>query len=112
MHKFYFIALLILFFVACQDREPDPVLTPVWLEARIAELEDSGCTGCNIKRYTYQEEFYYHVYCNYWSCIDCEIYHFDGEPVNWEYTDRADFWANKSRTLLLWECPADSTSQP
>ncbi|WP_167617632.1 hypothetical protein [Maribellus sediminis] len=112
MRKLYFIVLLLLAFIACEDREPDPVVIPVWLEARISELEDSGCVGCNIRRYTYKEEYFYHVYCNYWSCIDCEIYHYDGEPVDWEYTDRADFWANKNRTLLLWECPVDSTSQP
>lgn len=112
MRKFYLIAVLFLLAIACEDRETDPVLTPVWLEARIAELEESGCVGCTIKRYTYKEEFFYHVYCNYWSCIDCEIYHFDGEPVDWEIVDRADFWENKTRQILLWECPADSTAQP
>jgi hypothetical protein len=112
MRKFLYISILYLLLGACEDREPDPVLTPVWLEARIAELEESGCAGCNIKRYTYREEFYYQVYCNYWSCLDCEMYHFDGVRVDWEITDRADFWENKTRQILLWECLADSTTQP
>jgi len=104
MRKLQTLAALILIFIACEDREPAPVVIPNWLESRIAELEDSACPGCKITRYTYEEEFYYQVYCSFWSCSDCEIYHFDGTEVDWEFVDKADFIQNRTRPELLWEC--------
>lgn len=104
MRKIQILVVLILALAACEDREPQPITTPVWLESRIAELESSECPGCNIQRYTYNEEYYYHVYCNFWSCSDCEIYNYNGAEVDWEIIDKADFMQNKQRPILIWEC--------
>ncbi len=104
MRKLFYIALFITTLVACEDREPDPIVTPAWLESRITEIEETGCEGCSVRRYRYKEEYFYHVYCNYWSCYDCEIYRYDGTPVDWEVIDHQDFEENKTRSVLLWEC--------
>lgn len=102
--------ILLLFFVAltilsCEEREPDPILVPEWLHPRLQELEAGGdCFGCTVQRWTYNEEYFYHLYCSYWSCSDCEIYHHDGRPVDWELIDRVDFNANKYRPVKVWEC--------
>lgn len=96
---------LILVLAACQDREPDPIIIPDALKPRLLELEKSGdCFGCTVQRWTYDDAFFYHLYCSYWSCSDCEIYKFDGTLVDWADIDRADFEANKHRPEKIWEC--------
>ncbi len=101
-----FCFLFLLAMVSCEERIPDPVLTPNWLKLRIAELEqqEGGCTGCKIVRYTYNEEFFYWTQCNNSSCFDCEIYYYNGEQVNWDLIDKADFDKSKDRPVILWEC--------
>ncbi len=111
MRNLQILAALLFIFIACEDREPAPVVIPNWLESRIAELEESACPGCNVTRYTYEEAFYYQVYCNYWSCSDCEIYHYDGVAVDWEIMDKADFMQNRTRPVLMWECSAESSGE-
>lgn len=108
MKKAQILILLFWAFVACEDREPDPVITPAWLETRIAGIEENGCEGCSVRRYTYNEEYFYHIYCNHWSCYDCEIYRSDGARVDWEVVDHQDYDKNKTRSVLLWECNTDS----
>ncbi|QIA09781.1 hypothetical protein [Draconibacterium halophilum] len=103
-------ALLMLFLglalVSCEDREPEPILIPEWLKPRLTELESSGeCYGCQVQRWSYNEEYFYHLYCGYWSCSDCEVYHYDGRRVEWGATaDPVDFNENKHRPVLVWEC--------
>lgn len=105
MNKLLFILLAVLVFVSCENREPDPVIVPDWLELRLIELENSGdCYGCTVQRWTYKEEFFYHLYCSYWSCSDCEIYRYDGSLVDWELIDHVDFDANKARPEIIWQC--------
>ena len=111
MRKLQILIFFLLTFAACENREPDPVITPVWLEARIAGLEEGGCQGCSVKRYTYKEEYFFHVYCNYWSCYDCEIYRYDGTLVDWEIINHQDFDKNKARPILIWECNTEETGE-
>ncbi|MBN1767068.1 MAG: hypothetical protein JW842_01030 [Prolixibacteraceae bacterium] len=111
MRKIGFIGILLVLMMACEDREPAAIETPAWLETRIAELESSNCQGCTITRYTYNEEFFYHVYCNTWSCLACEVYHYNGDLVTWgEDVDPADFEQNKTRPVKIWECNTGSES--
>ncbi|HPF52860.1 MAG TPA: hypothetical protein PK335_14865 [Draconibacterium sp.] len=110
MQKLQLITLLFVLLISCQDREAAPVTIPVWLEPRIQELEASGCYGCSVTRYTYNDEFYYHVYCNYWSCSNCETYHYNGDLVDWSVTSYADFYQNKTRPIILWECAKDTSA--
>ena len=109
MRKLWSIIILFVMLIACEDREVAPVTIPSWLEPRIEELEASGCAGCSITRFTYREEYFYLVYCNIWSCVDCETYHYNGEPVVWgEDVDQVDFESNKTRPIKIWECSNDS----
>ena len=105
MKRYMFLLFLLVAFISCEDREPQAVLVPEWIKPRLAELDNSGdCVGCTVQRWTYREEYYYHLYCNYWSCLDCEIYRYDGTLVDWTLIDHADFDANKSRPAKIWEC--------
>ncbi|HYQ57413.1 MAG TPA: hypothetical protein VEP89_08685 [Draconibacterium sp.] len=109
MQKLFFIALFIVTLLACQDREAEPIIVPGWIKPRLVELTNSEeCNGCRVQRWTYNEEYFYHLYCDDWSCLDCEVYHYDGTPVEWDVTvDHADFNANKHRPILIWECGDD-----
>jgi len=108
----YTLLLLSLFLINCEKREAEVIVIPIWMEARLLELEDSGqCYGCTLQRWTYNNEYYYHLYCNYWSCSNCEVYRFNGDKVVWgENVDAADYEANKHRPLKLWECGDEITS--
>lgn len=106
MKKIIIIGIVIFLGLSCEDRTPQPVLMPLWLESRMVELEqqEGGCLGCRITRYTYSNEFFYWVVCNTSSCDDCEIYYYNGDPVDWEVTDKVDFKANIQRPEIIWEC--------
>jgi hypothetical protein len=106
-----FVNILILFilvsaFVSCEDREADNTGVPVWLQSQLKELEDSGeCDGCTLQRWTYDDDYYYHLYCSNWSCSDCVIYDTDGNLVVWgEEIDHLDYEQNKYRPIKIWEC--------
>jgi len=109
MQKLVSICISILLLAACENRDPEPITTPAWLETRIAELEATGCEGCSIKRYTYNDAYFYHVYCNTWSCYNCEIYYSNGTLVDWSDIDPYDFDTNKSEQVLLWTCATESS---
>ena len=100
------ILLLAIVVVSCEDREPEAVIVPEWLKPRLEELENSGnCFGCQVQRWTYNDEYFYHVYCGYWSCSNCEIYNYNGDLVVWgEGIDHLDFDNNKKRPIKVWEC--------
>ncbi len=107
-----YICIMFVFFAltACEEREPEPVIIPEWLKTRLTELESSGdCHLCTVQRWTYNDEFFYNFYCSHWSCIDCEIYRYDGRLIDWETTliDRIDFAQNKTRPMIIWECGDD-----
>lgn len=105
MKKILVIFFMVIMMVSCEDREPEPILVPEWMHTRLQELEDGGnCIGCTVQRWTYNEEYFYHLYCSYWSCLDCEIYHYDGTPIDWDLIDPVDFNANKHRPVKVWEC--------
>lgn len=106
MKRFQIVMFVVaLAFAACQDREPETVIVPDALKPRLLEIENSGdCYGCTVQRWTYNDVYYYHLYCSYWSCSDCEIYLFDGRLVDWTEIDRADFEAKKHRPEKIWEC--------
>ncbi len=98
---------MIVLILACEDRTPDPKTIPDWMEPRVEELESSDCPGCKITRVTYMDEYFYQVYCNYWSCLYCEVYHYNGDSVDWTVTDQADFIASQSNPVILWTCPVE-----
>jgi hypothetical protein len=106
MRKLYLILTFIFMLLACEEHQPAPVVIPVWLKMQIQEMIDGGdCEGCTVQRWTYNNEYFYHIYCNYWSCSNCEIYRYNGLKVVWgEDFDPADFEKNKQRPIKLWEC--------
>lgn len=102
--------LVVLFFAfavfSCEDREPEEVTIPDWLKPRLEELENSGeCHDCKVQRWTYNDAYFYHIYCGHWSCIDCEVYWHNGEKIVWgEGIDHADYEQNKHRPMVIWQC--------
>ena len=105
MRKLQLIIIFIILLIACEDRESNPAAIPLWLEPRIEELENGECIGCSVTRYTYREEYFYHVYCNTWSCVECEVYRYNGARVNWgEDIDPVDYNQNRTNPVIIWEC--------
>lgn len=103
--------LLILLFVAivvtsCENREPAEHLIPEWINPRLIELENTdACHGCTLQQSTYNDEFYYHLYCSYWSCSHCEVYRYDGTLVEWsEDFPLSDWLENRTQLNILWQC--------
>ncbi|MEN8117771.1 MAG: hypothetical protein ABFS16_12370 [Bacteroidota bacterium] len=102
----YLASFLSLLFISCEERVPAEVVIPAWLQPRIEELESSEhCNICEVQRSTYLEEHYFHVYCGHWSCMYCEVYHYDGRLVDWEETSLTDFLENRTNLKIIWECP-------
>lgn len=104
--RILFLNILIVAFISCEDREPDPIIVPEWLKPRLEELEDSGnCFDCKVQRWNYNDEFFYTVYCGFWSCAECEVYRYNGDLVTWvDDIDHADYAQKKDRPLIVWKC--------
>ena len=50
-------------------------------------------------------EFYYHLYCSYWSCSHCEVYSYDGTLVEWSEEFPLSNWLeNRTQLDILWQC--------
>jgi len=100
------LSFLAFFLINCEERETEEVIIPAWMKVRLTELQESGeCNGCILQRWTYNEQYYYHLYCSYWSCSNCEVYRYNGDKVVWgEFIDPADYEQNKHRPIKLWEC--------
>jgi len=107
MKRIAFLVLFSAFLFSCdKDESPNPEI-PNWIKPRIEELENSGqCFGCNVTRYTYKNEYYYSVYCGYWSCMFCEVYNSTGQNLQ-ELDNFAfeDFISNRNNEIILWSCP-------
>ncbi|MCY1720292.1 hypothetical protein OU798_08050 [Prolixibacteraceae bacterium Z1-6] len=106
LKSLFFYVLFVFAIVSCEDRTPEEVVVPSWLTPRLIELEESGdCFGCTVQRWTYKNEYFYHLYCGFWSCLDCEVYRVNGDHVVWgEDIDHADYDQNKHRPVKIWEC--------
>lgn len=106
MKKFFFILVVFIVSISCEDRTPVEPTIPNWLEPRLEELENSGeCYGCTVQQSTYNDELFYHLYCSYWSCSHCEVYHFNGTLVEWsEEFSLGDWLENRQQISILWEC--------
>ena len=106
MRILFYVALFIVVLLACETREPEPIVVPSWIKSQLVELQDSGsCDGCRLQRWTYREEHIYHLYCNDESCLDCGYFHNNGTPVEWGITiNHADFDSTRYRPTIVWEC--------
>lgn len=104
MKNLLLLPLLLFFLVSCQKDELNTEI-PEWLQPRIEELDkSSNCFDCELTRYTFNDEFYYHIYCGYWSCLYCELYNKNGNLVEWGVTDFNDFMSEKKDELVIWSC--------
>lgn len=107
MKPFYLILIFAFFLFSCdKDEIPDSEI-PEWLEPRIEELKTSEqhCWSCNITRYKYNDNYYYNVYCGYWSCMFCEFYDSNGKLVDEsEDFNFEDFLTNKKEETIIWSC--------
>lgn len=100
----FFFAIILLF--SCKEREPVEPRIPDWLKPRLEELENSGdCNGCTVQQSTYKGEYYYHLYCSYWSCSHCEVYYYNGTLVEWSEEFPLGNWLeNRTKIDILWQC--------
>ena len=61
--------------MSCEKEDTPNTEIPEWLQPRIEELENFDfCFDCSLTQITYQDEYYYHIYCGLWSCMYCELY--------------------------------------
>ena len=106
MRHFYFISFLLLFFISCEKEESLNTEVPEWLQPRLEELANSGqCYGCAVTRITFDNEYYYHLYCGYWSCMYCQLYDSSGKLVEWSADNFNSFLSEKKDEVVLWTCP-------
>ena len=107
MKPFYFLLLFTFFLFSCDKEEtPDPEI-PEWLQSRIEEFENTEehCWSCEITRYTYNNEFYYNLYCSYWSCGFCHFYNQHGQSVSdIETFNVEDFHSSSKDEKVIWSC--------
>lgn len=105
MNRVFIVVVFILLVCACEEREVQDPQVPEWLQPRVTELENSGeCFGCTLRRITFQDRFYFHIYCSYWSCSHCEVYEEDGTLVDWKKMDFNEFLTEQTSPVILWEC--------
>ncbi|MBN1820972.1 MAG: hypothetical protein JXR31_09165 [Prolixibacteraceae bacterium] len=109
MNKIVPLFLTLLFFAfSCGNNESEDDLLneelPVWLSEIVNSNEE--CYSCFVTKYSYNNNFYYHYYCGYWSCSHCRIYNDKGELV-YGTIDLADFLENSSEIGIIWQCPGD-----
>ena len=102
---FFIILVLVLFQFSCNKEETPPLEVPDFLHPQIEELENSGeCYGCTITKISFNNSFYYHLYCGYWSCMYCNLYDNNGNLVQWEQEEFSDFLENKTVEQVIWKC--------
>jgi hypothetical protein len=107
MKSIFILFLFSLFFFSCNKEEtPEPEI-PQWLNTKIEEFENTEqhCWSCEITRYTYNNEFYYNLYCSYWSCMFCQFYNQNGQLVSEiETFDFEDFNSSSKDEKVIWNC--------
>jgi hypothetical protein len=105
MKKYFLISFLLLLFISCEKEESLNTEVPEWLQPELEELEKSGkCYDCSVTRITFENEFYYHLYCGYWSCRYCKLYNKNGKLVDWSDTKFSDFLENEKDETVIWYC--------
>lgn len=66
---------------ACQKEQLDS--KPEWLAAKVDELiDDQFCDITTVTVYEYEGAYYYHIYCQVWSCLFCNVYDADGNQIS------------------------------
>ena len=105
MNKSVLLIIFILLIVSCDKEESPSPEVPDFLRPQIEELENSGeCYGCTITKISYNNSFYYHLYCGYWSCMYCNLYDNKGDQVQWAQEEFSDFLEHKTDEEVIWKC--------
>ncbi|MBT3385468.1 MAG: hypothetical protein HN778_19120 [Prolixibacteraceae bacterium] len=106
MKNLYPILFLFIFLVSCEKEENTISEIPEWLQSQIEELENSEyCFDCSLTKITFNNEFYYHIYCGFWSCMYCKLYDPNGELIDWSSDNFNNFLSEKKDEVVLWTCP-------
>jgi hypothetical protein len=107
LKPFYIFFLVTLLILSCNKEETPVAENPDWLEIQIQELEtnEQHCWDCEITRYTYNNEYYYNIYCGYWSCIFCKLYNSNGQLTSEiEEFDFEEFHSSYDNETVIWSC--------
>ena len=95
MKQLFILWILVnLLLVACNKNSDDEMeleAFPGSLELAINDLrsQDNLCDICTVEIIEFNNKKYYHLYCQIWSCLYCNVYDVDGNKVtfdqnNWE----------------------------
>ena len=109
MKNLYLISILFIFLSSCEKQDKEDNFNsdiPEWIIPQIEELENSEhCFDCSLIRITFNNKFYYHVRCGFWSCMYCNIYDSSGKLVEWTDDSFNIFLLEKKDEVVLWTCP-------
>lgn len=95
-HFFLLWVLLNLLFVACNDdKDEEQALEtfPESLQLAITDLQssDNMCDICTVEIIEFNGKNYYHLYCQIWSCVYCNVYDVNGNDVSFEQEEWESF---------------------
>jgi len=97
------IAFILVYFSNCQKDTSPIIITPVWLNEYIEDIEDDPAYfGGTITRYEWKIKYYYDVFVPSRSCYICEVYNQYGELMVWNDSLAIDFNNNRKNGFVVW----------
>ncbi|MFO7655650.1 MAG: hypothetical protein R6W78_01140 [Bacteroidales bacterium] len=77
---------------------------PKWLVDLISTIDNNPQFNKDtIYRHTWKNQFYYHYFGYYSSCVYCKVYNYDGNIVNWENENFDDYLLNRNNEIIIWK---------
>jgi hypothetical protein len=103
--------ILILLLIGLGSCKKDEISTsdqfPAWLQAKITELvpEQNLCEITEVTIIEYNGAKYYHIYCEIWSCMYCQLFDGNGNRPNWDENGWNNFFAKQKAIKTVPACP-------
>jgi hypothetical protein len=107
MRNFLISIIILVMCISC-EKYTVPYLpeNPEWLDNRIEELDSTKQWGMKIDVYLWKEEYYYHFYAVYASCLFCNLYNYQGEQYySWKEGEMDDFFEKGIFVATIWASP-------
>lgn len=99
---FFLVFLLFIFFACKKDQSEN---RPDWLSDKVSEVISSEdiCYITTVSVFEYNKNYYYNIYCGFWSCLYCHLYDANGNKPDWDDETHKLFIEKK---VLIEEYPA------
>lgn len=102
------IFIILLFFVACQDKGVEPFSyesdTPIWLKIKIEHMSiNKEYGGTTIIRYEWKGDYIFDIIIPISSCGLCEVYDKSGKTIDWQINSSQDYLDNRKSPTLVWK---------